>query len=64
MAKVYGTYSDLSGSLTEGIAPLYRLLTGSPVSKYDLIKDVRSYLVLIDSALKRNHVVIVEEVLP
>lgn len=41
-----------------------RLLTGYPVSKYDLIKDVRSYLVLIDSALKREHIVVLEEILP
>ncbi len=40
------------------MAPIFRCLTGYPVSRYDLIKDVRSYLVLIDSALKRGHIVV------
>lgn len=47
-------------SRRDGICPLLRLLTGYPVSKYDLIKDVRSYLILIDSALKREHIVVLE----
>lgn len=58
VAKIYGTYYDLSMSRRDGICPLLRLLTGYPVSKYDLIKDIRSYLILIDSALKRSHIVI------
>lgn len=58
LAKVYGTYYDLFLSRRDGICPIFRMLTGFPVSKYDLIKDVRSYLVLIDSALKRHQIVI------
>jgi hypothetical protein len=51
-------------SRRDGISPLFRALTGFPVSKYDLIKDVRSYLVLIDSALKRGHIIVLEDILP
>jgi hypothetical protein len=36
---------------------LFRLLTGSPATTYPLTKDFRSFLILIDSALKRNHIV-------
>lgn len=60
MAKVYSTYHDLFLSRRDGICPLFRALTGYPVSKYDLIKDVRSYLVLIDSALKKGHIILME----
>lgn len=64
LAKVYGTYWDLLLSRRDGVCPLLRALTGWPVSKYDLIKDVRSYLVLVDCALKKGHLVILEELLP
>lgn len=63
LSKVYGTYTDLSMSKSEGISPIFRALTGYPVSRYDLIKDVRSYLVLIDSALRKDQFVIVEDIL-
>jgi hypothetical protein len=53
LAKTYGTYYDLAFSRRDGVCPILRALTGFPVSKYDLIKDVRSYLVLIDSALRK-----------
>ena len=39
---------------------LFRLLTGAPASVYELTKDFRSFLIIIDTALKRNHVVTLE----
>lgn len=57
VAKIYGTYIDLAMMRQEGMTDLFRLLTGSPFSSYTLTKDFRSYLVLIDAALKRSHVV-------
>ncbi len=57
---MYGSYLDLYQSTNDGICPILRSLTGFPISKYDLIKDVRSYLILIDSALKRGHIVVLE----
>jgi hypothetical protein len=38
---------------------LFRLMTGAPMVSYNLNKDFRSFLILIDSALKRNHIVTV-----
>ena len=41
----------------EGMCELFRLLTGAPANVYQLNKDFRSYLILIDTALKRGHIV-------
>lgn len=41
----------------DGMSDLFRILTGAPISQYILNKDFRSYLILIDSALKRKHIV-------
>ncbi len=57
MAKVYGTYVDLMMSREAGMVDLFKLFTGAPVSSYILNKDFRSFLILIDSALKRGHIV-------
>lgn len=37
-----------------------KILTGLPVSQYAVNKDFRTYLILIDSALKRKHIVVLE----
>ena len=44
----------------EGMSDLFRILTGAPISQYQITKDFRSYLILIDSALKRKHIVTLE----
>ena len=36
---------------------IFRVLTGAPAHQYNLNKDFRSYLILIDAALKRKHIV-------
>lgn len=59
VAKVFGTYYDLAVGWG-GVEGFVRMLTGLPVSKYDLVKDVRSYILLIDSALRREHIVVLE----
>lgn len=60
VAKVYGTYLDLAMVREEGMGELFRLLTGAPMVAYQLTKDFRSFLILIDSALKRSHIVTLE----
>ena len=62
VAKVYGTYVDLMMSREAGMIDLFKLLTGAPASSYALNKDFRSFLILIDAALKRGHVVTLEGV--
>jgi len=57
IAKIYGTYFDLAMVKNDGMSDLFRILTGAPISQYILNKDFRSYLILIDSALKRKHIV-------
>jgi hypothetical protein len=57
IAKTYGTYLDLASGQSEGMAEIFRILTGAPAHIYNLNKDFRSYLILIDAALKRKHVV-------
>lgn len=57
IAKIYGTYFDLEMVKNDGMSDLFRTLTGAPISQYILNKDFRSYLILIDSALKRKHIV-------
>ena len=47
----------------EGMCALFRLLTGAPASIYPLNRDFRSFLILIDAALKRGHIVTLEDVL-
>lgn len=44
----------------EGMTDIFRVLTGAPAHTYKINKDFRSYLILIDSALKRKHVVTLE----
>lgn len=44
------------------MSDLFKLLTGAPVSTYPLNKDFRSFLIIIDAALKRGHVVTVEAI--
>lgn len=39
---------------------LFRALTGAPAHAYNLNKDFRSYLILIDAAIKRRHIVTLE----
>lgn len=39
---------------------LFRALTGAPAHAYNLNKDFRSYLILIDAAIKRKHIVTLE----
>lgn len=46
----------------EGMADLFRLITGAPTTIYPLNKDFRSYLILIDAALKRKHIVTLEAI--
>jgi hypothetical protein len=60
IAKIYGTYLDLASVQAEGMADIFRVLTGAPAHAYSLNKDFRSYLILIDAALKRKHVVTLE----
>ena len=60
VAKIYGTYVDLMMSKEEGMVDLFKLLTGAPATVYELNKDFRSFLILVDSALKRGHVVTLE----
>lgn len=60
IAKTYGTYLDLASVQAEGMAAIFRVLTGAPAHAYALNKDFRSYLILIDAALKRKHVVTLE----
>lgn len=62
ITKIYGTYLDLIMSRDEGMCEIFKILTGAPVSRYTLNKDFRSYLILIDSALKRGHLVTLEKV--
>ena len=57
IAKIYGTYLDLAMVREDGMIDLFKMLTGVPASIYQLNKDFRSFLILIDAALKRNHVV-------
>jgi len=58
LAKIYGTYSDISMSREFGITPIFKALTGLPVSRYDLVKGIKSYLVIIDNAIHRNQYVV------
>jgi hypothetical protein len=58
IAKVYGTYQDLYFTTERGVKELLRLLTGLPVVEYPLSKDFRTFLVIIDSAIKKNHIVV------
>jgi hypothetical protein len=44
----------------DGICPLFRILTGLPVTQYSINKDFRTYLIVIDAALKKKHIVILE----
>lgn len=60
MAKTYGTYLDLASVQNEGMCDLFRALTGAPAHAYNLNKDFRSYLILIDAAIKRKHIVTLE----
>ena len=60
VAKIYGTYLDLAMVREEGMLDIFKLLTGAPTSVYDLNKDFRSFLIIIDTALKRNHIVTLE----
>jgi hypothetical protein len=60
IAKTYGTYLDLASVQSEGMSDIFRALTGAPAHVYNLNKDFRSYLILIDAALKRKHVVTLE----
>lgn len=62
VAKIYGTYLDLAMVREDGMLDLFKLLTGAPASIYPLPsnKDFRSFLILIDLALKRNHIVTLE----
>ena len=60
IAKIYGTYLDLAMAREDGMSDLFKMLTGAPVSIYHLSKDFRSFLIIIDSALKRNHIVTLE----
>jgi len=46
----------------DGMSNLFKILTGVPISQYTLNKDFRSYLILIDSALKRKHIVTLEAI--
>jgi hypothetical protein len=57
ISKVYGTYVDLRMSVDQGMLDLFKLLTGAPASSYSLNKDFRSFLIIVDAALKRGHVV-------
>jgi hypothetical protein len=60
MAKIYGTYMDLAMIRIDGITPFLKILTGLPVSQYAINKDFRSYLIVIDTALKKKHIIILE----
>jgi hypothetical protein len=60
IAKIYGTYLDLAMVRGDGMSPLFRILTGAPITKYVINKDFRSYLIVIDAALKRKHIVTLE----
>ena len=62
LTKVYGTYLDLAMVREDGMCDLFRTLTGAPVSRYRLNKDFKSYLYLIDNALKRGYIVTLEQV--
>ena len=42
------------------MSDLFKMLTGAPTSTYHLSKDFRSFLIIIDTALKRNHIVTLE----
>jgi hypothetical protein len=44
-------------SVDQGMLDLFKLLTGAPASSYSLNKDFRSFLIIVDAALKRGHVV-------
>ena len=57
VAKIYGTYIDLFMSKEQGMVDLFKLLTGAPATIYELNKDFRSFLILVDSAIKRGHIV-------
>ena len=62
VAKIYGTYLDLCMARDEGMIELFKILTGAPHSSYGLNKDFRSFLILIDTALKRGHIATLESV--
>lgn len=57
LSKIYGTYLDLAYAQSEGMSDIFKALTGVPAHIYSLNKDFRSYLILIDAALKRKHIV-------
>ncbi len=46
----------------DGMLHLFKILTGAPTSSYSLTKDFRSYLILIDAALKKKHIVTLEAI--
>jgi hypothetical protein len=48
---------DLAYAQSEGMNYIFKALTGVPAHVYSLTKDFRSYLILIDAALKRKHIV-------
>lgn len=62
MAKVYGTYQDIFLTAYRGVKELFRNLTGFPVSEYRINKDFRTFLVVIDTAIKKKQVVVLESI--
>ena len=63
IAKIYGTYQDILLTERKGIKELMKCLTGYPVSEYSLSKDFRAFLVVIDAALKKKQIVVLENIL-
>lgn len=62
LAKIYGTYQDLFLTAHLGIGPIMRALTGFPLSVYELNKDFRVFLVMIDKAIKKKQIVVLESI--
>jgi hypothetical protein len=58
LAKVYGTYQDIFLTSNNGVCDLIRNLTGYPVSRYHINRDFRTYLIIIDAAIKKKQIVV------
>jgi len=58
IAKVYGTYQDIYLTSEKGVKDILRLLTGYPVSEFAINRDFRTFLVIIDAAIKKNQIVV------
>lgn len=59
---MYGTYQDIYLTADRGVKDIIRTLTGLPCSEYTISKDFRTFLIIIDTAVKKKQIVVLETV--